>query len=105
MWQGIFNKCYFNTDMIKKGITLFDIHTPEEDKPSLQAVELFMEDFKPDYLIWAGDLGQWESFSHWEDGYCTTQTEDDFSAVNNVILRQQRICGGTCKYIFRGESR
>jgi len=46
-------------DLIK-GVTLFDIHAPDEDKPSLTAVEQFLPDFKPDYLIWGGDLGNWE---------------------------------------------
>ena len=41
--------------MIKKVIILPDIHYPYQDKPSLKAVESFMPEFKPDYLVYLGD--------------------------------------------------
>mgnify|MGYP001608225994 CR=1 FL=1 len=83
-----------------KGVTLFDIHTPDDDKSCMRAVDKFLPDFKPDYLIWGGDVGNWESFSTWEDGYHGENTTEDFDAVTSVLDRHQLLCGQECKYIW-----
>jgi len=86
---------------IIKGLTLFDIHTPDENKPAIKAVELLFSDFKPDYLIWGGDLGNWASFCHWEEGWASpNQTCDDFESVDKIITRHIGICGNECKYVW-----
>ena len=40
---------------IKKGVVLWDLHYPDNDKPSTEVVYQFTKDFKPDYFILAGD--------------------------------------------------
>lgn len=49
--------------MIKKFIGLFDLHHP--NNIPLSPVEQFMEEFKPDILVYGGDSWDCEPLSHW----------------------------------------
>lgn len=49
----------------KRVLTLPDIHFPLHDRASLNAVESFMADFRPDVLIYLGDQLQMDPVSHW----------------------------------------
>ena len=50
-------------DHTSKGVALFDIHYPDHDKPSINAVFKFMEDFNPDHVIFGGDQLQFDTIS------------------------------------------
>ena len=47
-----------------KGVALYDIHYPLHDKACLNIVYDFIKDFRPDYLVYAGDQMDMDSISH-----------------------------------------
>jgi len=88
-------------DTLIKGVTLFDTHAPDHNKPCMEAIAEFLPVFKPNYLIYGGDLGNWGSFSKWEEERVLTyQTTDEFEAVDSLITEHKKLCGDSCKFIW-----
>ncbi|GAG98739.1 unnamed protein product, partial [marine sediment metagenome] len=46
-----------------RGIALFDIQYPLQDKACMNVIEEFIEDFKPHYLVYGGDQMQFDTIS------------------------------------------
>ena len=53
---------------MKRGVALFDIHSPEYDKACMNIVFKFLKDFKPDYLVLGGDQMDFGCISHHNKG-------------------------------------
>lgn len=53
---------------IKRGVALWDIHSPEYDKACMNIVFHFIKDFKPNYLVLAGDQMDFGCISHHNKG-------------------------------------
>ena len=51
---------------VKRVIVTPDKHFPYEHKPSINVICQAIEKIKPDAYIDLGDLGEWESVSHWQ---------------------------------------
>jgi len=52
--------------VVKRAIVTPDKHFPYEDKPAINCLNKAIEIVKPDVYIDLGDVGEWESFSHWK---------------------------------------
>ena len=50
---------------MKKHLIIPDTHTPFEDKAAVSAVLKYAADYKPDVIVHIGDVGDFESVSHW----------------------------------------
>ena len=53
---------------LKKGVALFDIHSPEQNNACMNIVFEFLKDFKPDYLVLGGDQLDLNCISHHNKG-------------------------------------
>jgi len=51
---------------VKRVIVTPDKHFPYEDRPAIDVLCQSIEKIKPDAYIDLGDLGEWESVSHWQ---------------------------------------
>jgi len=56
------------TNKIKRGVALFDIHSPEYNKACMNIVFAFLKDFKPDYFVLGGDQLDLGCISHHNKG-------------------------------------
>lgn len=52
-----------NSNIIKKGIAVGDIHVPYENKACMNILYNFMDDFEPDYFIFGGDTLDFDQIS------------------------------------------
>jgi len=50
---------------VRKVVGLFDLHAPLHEEPALRAALEFIKEYKPHELVIGGDLGEFESISHW----------------------------------------
>jgi predicted phosphodiesterase len=50
---------------ITKCLVFGDVHAPSEDENVLRAIEKYGEFYSPDIIIALGDIGDFESVSHW----------------------------------------
>jgi len=57
-----------NNKVIKRGVALFDIHYPEQDKACMNIVLKFIYDFKPNYIVLGGDQMDLNCISHHNKG-------------------------------------
>lgn len=57
-----------SSNVIKRGVALFDIHYPEHNKECMNIVFKFLKDFKPDYLVLGGDQMDFNCISHHNKG-------------------------------------
>lgn len=72
-----------------------DTHTPLHDEDAFCAFLSFVKDFQPDEIDHLGDLGEWESVSHWiEDKRRKIEgkrLKADFDACNNMLDRVEEV--------------
>lgn len=52
--------------VIKRAIVTPDKHFPLHDQPSINVLCKTIEIVRPDIYVDLGDIGEWESFSHWK---------------------------------------
>lgn len=57
-----------SSNVIKRGVALFDIHYPEHNKECMSIAFKFLKDFKPDYLVLGGDQMDFNCISHHNKG-------------------------------------
>lgn len=76
---------------VYKTIFWADTHAPLVDEDAFNAFLNFVKDYQPDEVIHLGDLGEWESVSHWiEDKRRKIEGKRlslDFEACNNILDR------------------
>lgn len=89
---------------VQKVVLLFDIHAPEQHEPSLKAALSFIKDYKPDTLVLGGDIGEFESVSHWISNKQRVvenkRLAKDYIAVNEVLDRIEKVLPKGCKKVF-----
>ena len=79
--------------IVKRYIVTPDKHAPYQDKKAISVVKQSIELIKPDGYIDLGDLGEWESVSHWQWKrkkkppleYLMPRVEADIKAVNQLL--------------------
>ena len=57
-----------SANVTKRGIALFDIHSPEHNKACVNVALKFTKDFKPNYFVLAGDQMDFGCISHHNKG-------------------------------------
>jgi len=76
---------------IKKAILLPDIHYPHHSKSSLKAVNQFITDYQPDYLVYMGDQLNMDVVSSWNEGRPRLKENqriiDEYAGFNDEILK------------------
>ena len=99
--------------VIKRYIVTPDKHAPLHDKKAISVVKQAIEIIKPDGYVDLGDLGEWESVSHWQWKhkkkppleYIIPKLHEDIDAVNELLneidvslnkagVTDKRICMG-----------
>jgi hypothetical protein len=79
--------------VVKRYIVTPDKHAPLHDKKAISVVKQSIEIIKPDGYIDLGDLGEWESVSHWQWKkkkkppleYMIPRVEKDIKSVNELL--------------------
>ena len=79
--------------VVKRYIVTPDKHAPLHDKKAISVVRQSIEIVKPDGYIDLGDLGEWNSVSHWQWKkkkkppleYLMPRIEKDVDAANNLL--------------------
>ena len=98
---------------VKRVIVTPDKHFPYEDKPAINVLCQSIEKIKPDAYIDLGDLGEWESVSHWQWKkkkrppleYQLPSIHKEVEEVNNgldIIDKSLKKAGCTEKYMLEG---
>ena len=67
-----------------------DLQIPYQHAPSLNAIEAFCKDYRPDALILGGDFGEFEAVSDWDKGKRQIEgkrIQADFDACNKELDR------------------
>jgi len=87
---------------IKKVVLLPDIHYPEHDNKSLEAIKMFLIDFKPDFLVYQGDQLDMGVISHWNQDKKRQvelkRLKKDYDGFNDEVLTPfENIVGKKCK--------
>lgn len=80
---------------VKRAIAVFDAHVPFHDEAAVNVVLQAIPIVKPDIYIDGGDVGEWESVSHWQwkkkkrppMEYQLGHIEKDIEAVNDYLDR------------------
>lgn len=52
-------------ESLRKGIAVFDIHTPKENKALMRNIFRFAKDFQPDIFVLGGDNMNMDAVDHW----------------------------------------
>jgi len=50
---------------MKKYVVIEDTHAPFQDRRAVNCVLQYIPDYKPDAIVHLGDVGDWQSVSHW----------------------------------------
>jgi len=92
-------------NIAKRGIALFDIHYPEHNKSCVNVAFKFMKDFKPDYLVLAGDQMDFGCISHFNKGKYrlleNKRLKKDYNGFQADILDKiEEIAPQNCKKYF-----
>jgi len=88
-----------------RGIALFDIHYPIQDKACMNVIAQFLKDFKPDYLVYGGDQMQLDTISSFNvkkpkitEGKRIKKEFDGFQ--KDILDRFEAILPKKCKKFF-----
>ena len=93
------------TNTLKRGVALFDIHSPEQNIPCMNIVFEFLKDFKPHYLVLGGDQMDFGCISHHNKGKIrlteNTRLRKDYKKFQADILDKfDSIVSKRCKKYF-----
>jgi len=99
--------------VLKRAIVTPDKHAPIHDKAAINVVKKAIEIVKPDIYIDLGDLGEWNSVSHWQWKrkkmppleYIIPRIDKDVKGVNELLdsidesldkanCKEKYLCGG-----------
>ena len=94
---------------MKTAIVIPDTHVPLHDKKQWCAIKKLIKHNKPDMLIHLGDLGEWDSVSHWKYkrrkkppvDYIIPDVEKDLVAVS-MFMDEINELGINKKYLTMG---
>lgn len=87
-------------DAVQTALVIPDTHVPLEDKAAVDVVLQALSIVRPDTLVHLGDLGEWESCSHWRWSrrrkppleYLIPEIDADFAAVQLWLDRLDAAC-------------
>jgi predicted phosphodiesterase len=93
--------------MIKKAIVLSDLHVPYVDIKALNAVEKYLTDEKWDYVIYLGDIVDFDEISHWNADSPRKlegkRISYSYEETNKMLDRHERLVKAhnkNCEFIF-----
>lgn len=91
---------------MKKLIILPDIQYPYHHQPSLEAIEQFMPDFKPDILIYLGDQLDLKIIRDWQEGKIRKiegkRIIEDYKGFDKILTKHIELCGKPQIIFFEG---
>jgi len=93
--------------VIRRGVALFDLHAPDEDKAALQVAYDFTLDFQPDIFIWGGDQMHMDCISFYNRNRPKLlegqRLHKEYLYMQKILDRFERILSSGCKkYFFIG---
>ena len=93
------------SSVVKRGVALWDIHSPEYNKACMNIVFMFLKDFKPDYLVLPGDQMDFGCISHHNKGKYrlleNARLKHDYKVFQEKILDKfDEILKLSCKRYF-----
>lgn len=89
---------------IKRIVVLPDIHTPNEHKPSIEAILKFLVHFKPHKLIQLGDFCDFDALSSFDPAHKhqIVMLEDELKMANILLDRIDKAVGKKCERTMIG---
>jgi len=89
---------------VRKVVGLFDLHAPLHEEAALRAALEFIKNYKPHELVIGGDLGEFESVSHWIQNKKRKvegkRLGKEYQACNEILDRVEKVLPKGCKKIF-----
>jgi hypothetical protein len=80
-----------------------DLHYPYQDDQVLKAVEDFLVEQKPDYLIYNGDIGDFYQVSDFaKEPKRLGELQEDINQIKAMFARHKRLLPGTKKILLAG---
>lgn len=87
----------------KKVLYVSDIHAPFHDNKAINAMIAFAKWFKPDVVIYMGDLVDFYAISHFaKDPMRALQLQKEIDSAVSVLTRIDTACNGAEKFFIRG---
>jgi len=87
----------------KKVLFVPDIHAPYHDNKAINAMLAYAKWFKPDVVIYLGDLVDFYAVSSFvKDPIRRVQLQKEIDSAVDVLKRIDAVCNGSVKYFLRG---
>lgn len=88
---------------IKQAVYISDVHVPFEDKKANKALELFLKEQQPEYLIYGGDIVDFYSVSRFDkDPERKFNLQDEITQGQLYLTRMNAASPDSKKYFLEG---